>query len=78
MSVARIELYHVRVLLVMAGLLWTVTRRVILAVKEAGSWSKMARYQTLAVEQDADSAHVFKVTLNRPDKSNAMNRAFWR
>ena len=62
----------------MAGLLRTVARRAALAVKEAGSWSKMARYQTLAVEQDAGNAHVFKVTLNRPDKSNAMNKSFWR
>ena len=59
----------------MAGLLRTVTRRAILRVKGVGNWSNMARYQTLAVEQDA---HVFKVTLNRPDKSNAMNQAFWR
>ena len=60
----------------MAGLLRTVARRAILTAK--GNWSKMACYQTLAVEQDAGDAHVFKVTLNRPDKSNAMNRAFWR
>lgn len=62
----------------MAGLLRTVARRAILTVKEVGHWNKMARYQTLAVEQDVGNAHVFKVTLNRPDKSNAMNKAFWR
>ena len=64
----------------MAGLLRAVTRRGLLSVlvrKEVADWSKMARYQTLAVGQD-DNAHVFKVTLNRPDKSNAMNTVFWR
>lgn len=63
----------------MAGLLLrTVARRGISRAKEAANWSKMASYQTLAVEQDGEDAHVFKVTLNRPDKSNAMNRVFWR
>ena len=63
----------------MAGLLRAVTRRGLLSVrKEVADWSKMARYQTLAVGQDDNNAHVFKVTLNRPDKSNAMNTVFWR
>ena len=63
----------------MAGLLRAVMRRGLLSVrKEVADWSKMARYQTLAVEQDDNNAHVFKVTLNRPDKSNAMNTVFWR
>lgn len=62
----------------MAGLLRTISTRAILTVKRVDNWSKMARYQTLAVEQDTGNAHVFKVTLNRPDKSNAMNQTFWR
>lgn len=33
-------------------------------------------YKTLEVTEP--SQHVFKVQLNRPDKSNAMNRDFWR
>ena len=33
-------------------------------------------YKTLEVTEPAQ--YVFKVKLNRPEKSNAMNRDFWR
>ena len=60
----------------MIGLVLTAARRA--RVPLGKGWSNMARYQTLAVEQDSGNAHVFKVALNRPNKSNAMNKAFWR
>lgn len=46
--------------------------------RSCGAYYGMARYQTLAVEPAQDNAHVFKVTINRPEKSNAMNKTFWR
>ncbi|XP_065903414.1 delta(3,5)-Delta(2,4)-dienoyl-CoA isomerase, mitochondrial-like isoform X2 [Dysidea avara] len=50
----------------------------VITTRSSGAYYGMARYQTLAVEQAQDNAHVFKVTINRPEKSNAMNKTFWR
>lgn len=42
----------------------------------ASAASFAVAFETLALERPAP--HVIEVRLNRPDKSNAMNRAFWR
>lgn len=38
---------------------------------------EIPQFQTLLVHRSEISDHVFEVKLNRPDKSNAMNKAMW-
>ena len=49
----------------------------IAVLNSQGRFSAMARsYETLEVTKPAE--WVVQVQLNRPEKSNAMNRTFWR
>ena len=47
-----------------------------LIAKAMSSAAQLPGYETLLLSRPAD--HVIQVELNRPEKRNAMNKAFWR
>lgn len=60
------------------GLLRRDLRKVVLGLRNMSSEAGLSSYsyETLSVTTPSD--HIFHVELNRPEKRNAMNKAFWR
>ncbi|XP_071979753.1 delta(3,5)-Delta(2,4)-dienoyl-CoA isomerase, mitochondrial [Engystomops pustulosus] len=62
----------------MRGLLRRDLHKVVLGLRNMSSEAGLSsyNYETLKVTSPAD--HIFHVEINRPEKRNAMNKAFWR
>ncbi|KAG9478236.1 hypothetical protein GDO78_013306 [Eleutherodactylus coqui] len=60
------------------GLLRRDLRKVALGLRNMSSEAGLSSYSYETLKVTAPADHVFHVEINRPEKRNAMNKAFWR